>query len=96
MRRTTLNSTQSVASSTAAAARAVEIGSESDAARLARAINARNSVGDRAKAVAEFEPLELQLSELAGSATALAAKTDAQSAVDRGETKPYDPRNQAS
>jgi chromosome segregation ATPase len=84
---------------TAAATRAAEIASAKDAARLARerATHARKSVDDRAKAVAELEPLELQLGELgAESAKALAAKTDAQSAVDTGETKLSDLRSLTS
>lgn len=84
---------------TAAATRAAEIGSATDAARLARerATHARKSVDDRAKAVGELEPLELQLSELnAGSAKALAAKNDAQSSVDAGEAKLSDLRSKTS
>lgn len=84
---------------TAAATRAAEIGSATDAARLARerATHARKLVDDRAKAVAELEPLELQLNELnAGSAAALAAKTDAQVSVDAGEAKLSDLRSKTS
>jgi energy-coupling factor transporter ATP-binding protein EcfA2 len=83
----------------AAATRAAEIGSARDAANLARerAAHARKSVDDRAKAVAELEPLELQLSDLnAESAKALAAKTDAQSSVDAGEKKLSDLRSETS
>jgi len=84
---------------TAAATHAAEIRSATDAAKLARerATQARKSVDDRAKAIAELEPLELQLSELnTGSATAVAAKADAQASVDAGEAKLSDLRSKTS
>ena len=84
---------------TAAATHAAEVRSATDAAKLARerATQARKSVDDRARAVAELEPLELQLSELnTGSATAVAAKADAQAAVDAGEAKLSDLRSKTS
>jgi uncharacterized protein YhaN len=84
---------------TAAATHAAEIRSATDAAELARdrATQARKSVDDRAKAIAELEPLELQLSELnTGSATAVAAKADAQASVDAGEAKLSDLRSKTS
>jgi chromosome segregation ATPase len=84
---------------TAAATHAAEIRSATDAAELARerATQARKSVDDRAKAIAELEPLELQLSELnTGSAKAVAAKADAQTSVDAGEAKLSDLRSKTS
>ena len=84
---------------TAAATHAAEIRSATDAAKLARerATQARKSVIDRAKAIAELEPLELQFSELkAGSTAAVAAKTDAQASVDAGEAKLSDLRSKTS
>ena len=84
---------------TAAATRTAEIGSARDAAKLARerATHARKLVDDRAKAVAELEPLESKLSEFnAESVKALAAKTDAQSSVDTGEKKLSDLRSRIS
>lgn len=84
---------------TAAATHAAEIRSATDAAKLARerAIQARKSVDDRAKAVAELEPLELQLAELnADSGTAVSAKADAQASVDTGEAKLTDLRSKTS
>jgi energy-coupling factor transporter ATP-binding protein EcfA2 len=84
---------------TAAATRAAEIGSARDAAKLARerATHARKSVDDRARAAAELEPLELQLSELStDNAKALTAKIDAQSSVDAGEKKLSDLRTETS
>lgn len=84
---------------TAAATRAAEIGSARDAARLARerATHSRKSVDDRARAIAELESLELQLSALnAESAKALAAKADAQASVDAGEKRLSDLRSETS
>ena len=84
---------------TAAATHAAEIRSATDAAKLARerATQAQKSVIDRAKAIAELEPLELQFSELkAGSTAAVAAKTDAQASVDAGEAKLSDLRSKTS
>lgn len=84
---------------TAAATHAAEIRSATDAAKLARerATQARKSVNDRAQAIAELEPLELQFSELtAGSTAAVAAKTDAQASVDAGEAKLSDLRSKTS
>lgn len=84
---------------TAAATHAAEIGSATDAAKLARerATQARKSVDDRAKAVAELVPLELQLTELnTDSATVVAAKADAQASVDAGEAKLTDLRSKTS
>jgi chromosome segregation ATPase len=84
---------------TAAATHAAEMRSATDAAKLARerATHARKSVDDRAKAIAELAPLELQLTELnTDSATVLAAKAGAQAAVDAGEAKLTDLRSKTS
>jgi DNA repair exonuclease SbcCD ATPase subunit len=84
---------------TAAATHAAEIRSATDAAKLARerATQARKSVDDRAKAIAELESLELQLSELnTASATAVTARADAQASVDAGEAKLSDLRSKTS
>jgi uncharacterized protein YhaN len=84
---------------TAAVTHAAELRSATDAAKLARerATQARKSVDDRAKAVAELEPLEFQLSDLnTGSAAAVAARADAQASVDAGEAKLSDLRGKTS
>jgi energy-coupling factor transporter ATP-binding protein EcfA2 len=74
---------------TVAATRAAEIGSARNAAKLARerATHARKLVDDRAKAVEELQPLDVNLNELnAESATALSAQAEARAAVQMGET----------
>lgn len=84
---------------TVAATHAAELQSATDAAKLARerAAQARRSADDRARAIAELEPLELQLSDLnAGSIAAVAAKTDAQAFVDAGEARLSDLRGKTS
>ncbi|MET4072497.1 uncharacterized protein YhaN/Sec-independent protein translocase protein TatA [Bradyrhizobium sp. S3.2.6] len=84
---------------TVAATHAAELRSATDAAKLAgeRATQARRSVDDRAKAVAELESLELQLSDLnAASAGAVAAKADAHASVDTGEAKLSELRSKTS
>jgi uncharacterized protein YhaN len=81
---------------TVAATHAAELRSATDAAKLARerATQARRSVDDRAKAFAELESLELQLSDLnTASVGAVAAKADAQASVDTGEAKLSDLRS---
>jgi uncharacterized protein YhaN len=84
---------------TAAATRAAEIASARDAAGLARerATNARQMVHDRSKALAELEPLELQLKQLDAQATAaLAGRADAKASVDADEKALAGLRSQAS
>jgi uncharacterized protein YhaN len=84
---------------TAAATRAAEISGARSAAKLARerATNSQQTVHDRAKAIAELEPLELQLKQLdAEAAGALTARTDAKSSVDAGEKKLAELRTQVS
>src|SRR5258705_10891529 len=80
----------------AAATYAAEIASATDAAKLARerATLARKAFDNRAKAVAELVPLELQLTELnTDSATAIDAKASAQASVVAGEAKLSDLRS---
>jgi chromosome segregation ATPase len=84
---------------TAAVTRAAEIAGARSTARLARdrATNARQMVHDRAKAIAELEPLELQLERLDAEADgALTARTDAKSSVDAGEKRLAELRTQVS
>lgn len=84
---------------TAAATRAAEIAGARTAARLVRerATNARQLADDRAKAIAELEPLESQLKKLdAEAAGALTTRTDAKSSVDAGEKRLAELRTQVS
>ena len=84
---------------TAAATHAAEIASATDVAKLARerATVARKAVDDRANAIAELVPLELQLTELSkDSATAIDAKASAKASVDAGEARLSDLRTKAS
>jgi chromosome segregation ATPase len=84
---------------TAAATHAAEIASATDAAKLARerATMARKAVDDRANAIAELAPLELQLTELnKDSAIAIDAKASAKAFLDAGEAKLSDLRSKTS